>query len=99
MEKVRLQKIIAESGYCSRRKAEELISSGRVKVNGHPAQIGDKADLRDVVMLTVYSDFQSCGMKDRMITVILMHIVKSLMVMRFISVIVENLVCQDVEVS
>lgn len=49
MEKVRLQKIIAESGYCSRRKAEELISSGRVKVNGHPAQIGDKADLRDVV--------------------------------------------------
>ena len=30
----RLQKVIALSGYCSRRKAEELISLGRVKVNG-----------------------------------------------------------------
>ena len=33
MEK-RLQKLIAESGYTSRRKAEELILSGKVKVNG-----------------------------------------------------------------
>lgn len=30
----RLQKIIANSGYCSRRKAEEYISEGKVKVNG-----------------------------------------------------------------
>lgn len=30
----RLQKIIASRGYCSRRKAEELISQGRVKVEG-----------------------------------------------------------------
>jgi 23S rRNA pseudouridine2605 synthase len=30
----RLQKIIAERGYCSRRKAEQLISEGRVSVNG-----------------------------------------------------------------
>lgn len=43
MEKIRLQKIIAESGYCSRRKAEELIAQGRVKVNGHPCGLGDKA--------------------------------------------------------
>lgn len=32
--KFRLQKRIAELGYCSRRKAEELISKGKVKVNG-----------------------------------------------------------------
>ena len=31
---IRLQKYIADSGYCSRRKAEELISCGKVKVNG-----------------------------------------------------------------
>lgn len=43
MEKIRIQKIIAESGYCSRRKAEELIAQGRVKVNGHPCGLGDKA--------------------------------------------------------
>ncbi len=30
----RLQKVIANSGYCSRRKAEEYISLGKVKVNG-----------------------------------------------------------------
>lgn len=30
----RLQKVIAQSGLCSRRKAEELIKAGRVKVNG-----------------------------------------------------------------
>ena len=40
----RLQKIIADSGFCSRRKAEELIAKGMVKVNGHPAATGDKAD-------------------------------------------------------
>lgn len=40
----RLQKIIADSGYCSRRKAEELIEKNAVKVNGHTASVGDKAD-------------------------------------------------------
>lgn len=43
MEKVRVQKIISESGYCSRRKAEELISAGQVKINGHPCKLGDRA--------------------------------------------------------
>ena len=30
----RLQKVIAQSGYTSRRKAEELIKEGKVSVNG-----------------------------------------------------------------
>ncbi len=46
----RLQKILSECGYCSRRKAEELISSGRVKVNGRSCKLGDKADIsKDVI--------------------------------------------------
>ena len=44
MEKIRLQKIIADSGYCSRRKAEEYIDRGYVTVNGRTAHLGDKAD-------------------------------------------------------
>lgn len=39
-----MQKIIADAGVCSRRKAEELIQNGKVKVNGHPVKLGDKAD-------------------------------------------------------
>ncbi len=42
-EKVRLQKLLAESGLCSRRKAEEVIRAGRVAVNGRTASIGDSA--------------------------------------------------------
>ena len=40
--KVRLQKFLAESGVASRRKSEELIEQGKVKVNGYVASIGDK---------------------------------------------------------
>lgn len=40
----RLQKILSELGIASRRKAEELILEGRVKVNGQIATIGMKAD-------------------------------------------------------
>jgi 23S rRNA pseudouridine2605 synthase len=40
----RVQKIIAASGYCSRRKAEEFIIDGKVRVNGEKIHIGDKAD-------------------------------------------------------
>jgi 23S rRNA pseudouridine2605 synthase len=40
----RLQKILAQAGIASRRKAEELIEQGLVTVNGNVAKIGDKAD-------------------------------------------------------
>jgi 23S rRNA pseudouridine2605 synthase len=40
----RVQKIIANAGFCSRRKAEELIEQGKVKVNGKKITLGDKAD-------------------------------------------------------
>jgi 23S rRNA pseudouridine2605 synthase len=43
---VRLQKIIADAGITSRRKAEELILQGRVSVNGQiVTQLGSKADV------------------------------------------------------
>jgi len=41
----RLQKILAQAGYGSRRSCEDLISAGRVRVNGQIASLGDKADL------------------------------------------------------
>lgn len=51
MERIRLQKILSDSGICSRRKAEEYISQGLVKVNGRVAKLGDKANDKDVIML------------------------------------------------
>ena len=44
MEKIRIQKILSDRGIASRRKAEELITQGKVKVNGKIAMLGDKAD-------------------------------------------------------
>ena len=41
---VRLQKFLADCGVASRRKSEDLISKGAVKVNGVVAKIGDKID-------------------------------------------------------
>ena len=42
--KERLQKILSSRGLCSRRKAEELITAGRVSINGITARVGDTAD-------------------------------------------------------
>ena len=41
---VRLQKLLADCGIASRRKAETMILAGQVKVNGEVAKIGDKVD-------------------------------------------------------
>jgi len=45
----RLNKAIAETGYCSRREADKLIDSGQVKVNGSPAEIGIKVTSADEI--------------------------------------------------
>ncbi len=42
--KIRLQKHLSECGVASRRKAEELIEQGKVRVNGRVALIGAKVD-------------------------------------------------------
>ena len=42
--KIRLQKFLSEAGVASRRKAEDMIRAGAVKVNGKTAEIGDSVD-------------------------------------------------------
>ena len=39
---VRLNKFIADSGYCSRREADRLIQEGRVKIDGRVGALGDR---------------------------------------------------------
>lgn len=51
MEKIRLQKYMADAGILSRRAAEEEIRLGNVTVNGHPAELGMRIDPKtDVVV-------------------------------------------------
>lgn len=46
----RLQKVIAQSGFCSRRKAEEYIKNGKVKVNGIVCDtLGTKVSGGDII--------------------------------------------------
>lgn len=51
-ESMRLQRALARAGIASRRKAEELIAAGRVRVNGEVAQTGQSVDpSRDVILV------------------------------------------------
>ncbi|EFF41798.1 pseudouridine synthase [Mycoplasmopsis alligatoris] len=45
----RIQKLLAQAGIASRRKAEELITKGLVKINGDVATIGQKATFNDKI--------------------------------------------------
>ena len=48
----RLQKLIAASGYTSRRKAEQLILDGKVSVNGEVVkELGVKAEPSDIIIV------------------------------------------------
>ncbi len=61
----RVQKLLSNYGYCSRRKAEELIKQGRVKVNNKLITIGDSASEEDIISV----DGKQVG-KDRKIYLI-----------------------------
>ena len=51
MEDIRLQKFLSEAGVASRRKAEELIKDGKIKVNKKVVtELGTKVDLtKDII--------------------------------------------------
>lgn len=65
---MRLQKYMAEAGVASRRKCEDLIQAGRVKVNGQVAILGTCVEpQQDLVEL----DGKPLGESQRKVTVIL----------------------------
>jgi len=47
----KLQKVLAQSGLGSRRAMEELIASGKVKVNGAPATVGQRVTTEDLIQV------------------------------------------------
>lgn len=51
MEDKSLNKVISETGVCSRREADRLIEEGRVTLNGTVAQKGNRASPNDVVLI------------------------------------------------
>ncbi|ASB51000.1 23S rRNA pseudouridine synthase F [Alkalitalea saponilacus] len=49
MEPVRINKYLSETGFCSRRKADELIEAGRITINGKVPEKGTKVNPGDEV--------------------------------------------------
>ena len=47
----RVQKVISNSGYTSRRNAEKLIKDGQVLINDKIAKLGDKVSYDDIIMI------------------------------------------------
>ena len=75
----RLQKLIAQSGITSRRKAEQLIVDGRVKVNGElVTELGAKAKRSDVIMVD--------GSKNQKISSIVQMMKKTVTLLRILSI-------------
>lgn len=64
----RLQKIIAAAGHCSRRRAEELIAAGRVRVDGQVAILGTQAD---VAKNTILVDGKPLNAAEKLVYVLL----------------------------
>ncbi|MDA1024387.1 MAG: pseudouridine synthase [bacterium] len=48
---MRINKYIAKTGYCSRRKADSFIESGAVTINGKTAEVGDRVEDSDQVAI------------------------------------------------
>lgn len=68
---VRLQKFMADMGVASRRKSEELIKAGKVKINGHVAQIGMKVNPRKD--LVTVGKQKITNVKNRKMIYIMLH--------------------------
>ena len=68
MEEIRLQKYLAEAGIASRRKCEEYIEQGRVKVNGDMASLGMKVNPE---MDIVYFDNKKIEKKEELVYILL----------------------------
>jgi len=49
LEEKRINKYLSEVGFCSRRKADEYISLGRVYINGKIAELGSKVSVNDEI--------------------------------------------------
>ena len=70
---MRLNQYIARATGISRRKADEVIASKRVKVNGHPGNFSDQIQAHDVVELHEKGLWKNVSPQDQSNEVILMY--------------------------
>ena len=64
MEAKRLNKFIADSGYCSRREADRLIAEGRVRVDGRVGVLGDQVQPGDRIELRLAQGSLGCRVEE-----------------------------------
>ena len=89
----RLQKVIANNGYCSRRKAEELILAGKVSVNG----VVVTTLQNDSMKIDVYVIMRHCGVSATAVAESIRQSVKY-SVERFSGMLVRDVVVHIVDV-
>ena len=69
MSKERIQKVLAQNGYSSRRKIESLIKEGRVFINDVPAKLGDKISSEE----KIYIDGKEINIQERISSELLIY--------------------------
>jgi len=69
MSKIRINKYIAESGFCSRREADSYIEKGQVSINGKI--LNEKGKLVDIEKDIIYIDGKKLTIKNRNIYIIM----------------------------
>lgn len=48
---MRINKYLSDQGFCSRREADRLIASGKVRINGRVAKLGDQVEAKDEIVV------------------------------------------------
>ena len=61
----KLQKVLARAGLGSRREMERVIADGRVRVNGQPAQLGDRVGPDDSISVDGKKISADCAVRER----------------------------------
>jgi 23S rRNA pseudouridine2604 synthase len=69
MQSISLNKFIADSGYCSRREADDLIAAERVMINDNLAKVGARITTDDIISV----DFEIIKHKTKEDTIVLAY--------------------------
>lgn len=66
---IRINKYLSEQGICSRREADRLLEEGRIRINGHKAQVGERVNEGD--RLQIDNEYVNVGKTQETLPVVI----------------------------